>query len=59
MTDLLDPKLLTGLDRDDARLREIAAAFAAIRPEIDKLRTLDLDDAHPAVTFRPLPKARP
>lgn len=59
MTDPLDPVVLTGLDRDPERLREVAATFAAIRVEIDRLRALDLDEAHPAVVFRPLPAVRP
>ncbi|MFN3616261.1 MAG: hypothetical protein ACK4WC_17110 [Rubrimonas sp.] len=57
MTDPLDPAALTGLDRDPERLREVAAAFAAIRVEIDRLRTVDLEDVHPAVVFRPLSRA--
>lgn len=56
MTNPLDPRLLTGLDHDAERLAEIAAAFDAIRPEIEKLRALDLDDVHPAVVFRPIRK---
>ena len=52
--DPLDPKVLTGLDLDDARLAEVAAAFEAIRVEIERLRTLDLDETHPAVVFRPI-----
>ena len=55
MTDPLDPRLITGLPADDARMAEVAAAFAAIRPAIEALRALDLDDVHPAVVFRPLP----
>jgi hypothetical protein len=55
MTDPLDPRLIAGLPVDEARLAEVAAAFAAIRPAIEALRALDLDDTHPAVVFRPLP----
>ena len=57
-SDPLDPKLLTGLDLDDARLAEVAAAFEAIRVEIERLRTLDLDETHPAVVFRPIEPER-
>lgn len=52
--DPLDPKVLTGLDLDPKRLREVAAAFVEIRFEIDKLRMLDLEETHPAVVFRPV-----
>lgn len=52
--DPLDPKILTGLDLDPERLREVAAAFVEIRTEIEKLRTLDLEETHPAVVFRPV-----
>lgn len=52
--DILDPKRLTGLDLDDARLAEVAAAFAEVRAEIERLRTLDLGETHPAVVFRPI-----
>jgi hypothetical protein len=31
------------------------AAFAAIQPEIDKLRALDLREVHPAVVFSARP----
>lgn len=52
--DFLDPKRLTGLDLDDARLAEVAAAFAEIQAEIERLRGLDLGETHPAVVFRPI-----
>ena len=51
--DPLDPHLLTGLDLPPDRLREVAAAFAAIRAEIDRLRALDLGETPPAVVFQP------
>lgn len=38
---------------------EIAAAFEAIRTEIERLRTLDLGETHPAVIFHPVPARRP
>lgn len=50
----LDPKLLTGLDVDEPRLRELSAEFAEIRAEIERLRSLDLGETHPAVVFRPI-----
>ena len=52
--DPLDPHRLTGLDLAPERLREVAAAFAEIRREIEKLRRLDLGETHPATVFRPL-----
>ncbi|TCT03023.1 hypothetical protein EDC22_1222 [Tepidamorphus gemmatus] len=39
---------------DDGRAAEIAAAYAAIRAEIEVLRGLDLGETHPAVIFRPI-----
>ncbi|MEO0762732.1 MAG: hypothetical protein AAFZ09_13155 [Pseudomonadota bacterium] len=51
--DPLHPGVLTGLDLPPERLAEVAAAFAAIRTEIDRLRTLDLGETAPAVTFAP------
>ena len=52
--DPLDPRELTGLAVDEARLREVAAAFREIRREIERLRSLDLDETPPAVVFRPV-----
>ena len=52
--DPCDPQLLTGLDLTPERFAEVAAAFADIRTEIDRLRSLDLGETHPAVVFRPL-----
>ncbi|MEM9764809.1 MAG: hypothetical protein AAF968_20280 [Pseudomonadota bacterium] len=51
--DPLDPYVLTGLDLPPDRLREVAAAFAEIRAEIEKLRALDLAETPPAVVFQP------
>jgi len=51
--DPLDPSVLTGLDLEAERLREVAAAFADIRREIERLRELDLEETPPAVVFRP------
>lgn len=52
--DPLDPRVLIGLSLDDARLAEVAAAFEEIRAEIERLRTFDLGETHPAVVFRPI-----
>jgi len=52
-TDPLDPAVLTGLDLPPDRLREVAAAFAEIRAEIDRLRAFDLGETPPAVVFAP------
>lgn len=57
MTEKFDLKSFSGLERDEARFAEITAAFASIAVEIERLRALDLDDVHPAVTFQPLPRA--
>lgn len=57
-TDPLAPGTLVGLAADGERLREMAEAFAAIRPAIEALRTLDLGETHPAVVFRPLERPR-
>ena len=35
------------------RMRENLGAFSDIRREIEKLRQLDLTDAHPAILFEP------
>lgn len=54
MTDQpLDSKVLTGLDVSPERLREVAAAFAEIRAEIERLRGIDFGETHPAVVFVP------
>lgn len=53
-TDPTDPRRLTGLALPPERFAEVAAAFAEIRAEIDKLRALDLGETHPAVVFRPI-----
>lgn len=52
--DPTDPRLIVGLAVDDARFREVAAAFAEIRAAIEDLRRLDLGDTHPAVVFAPV-----
>jgi len=49
----LDPKVMTGLDVSPERLREVAAAFAEIRAEIERLRAIDLGETQPAVVFVP------
>ena len=53
--DPLDPTAMTGLRLPPDRLAEVAAAFADIRAEIEKLRQLDLGETQPAVTFAPEP----
>jgi hypothetical protein len=42
-----------GLDLPPERLHEVLAAYRDILAEIDKLRTLDLTDTHPAIVFEP------
>jgi hypothetical protein len=42
-----------GLDLPPERLQEVLAAYRDILAEIDKLRTLDLTDTHPAILFEP------
>lgn len=56
MHESFDFKAIIGLERDDARLAEVTAAFASIAAEIARLRTLDLGETHPAVVFHPLAK---
>jgi hypothetical protein len=41
------------LDLPAERLQEVLAAYRDILVEIDRLRTLDLTDVHPAVVFEP------
>ncbi|MEM9221892.1 MAG: hypothetical protein AAGB11_05765 [Pseudomonadota bacterium] len=53
-TSPLDPAHLLGLDLDPERLYEVAAAFEDIRKSIEALREYQIDDAHPAVVFRPI-----
>ena len=56
--DPLSPQRLIGLALPPERLRALAAEYAMIREEIEKLRGLDLGETHPAVVFRPpLPPA--
>ncbi|MCF3931897.1 hypothetical protein L1787_00540 [Acuticoccus sp. M5D2P5] len=57
MPDPLAPRTITSLDLDEPRLAEVAAAFAEIRTEIEKLRTLDLGEIHPAIVFHPVEPA--
>lgn len=54
MTQPLDPfKDILGVDHTPERLAENLASYADILREIQKLRTLDLTDVHPAVVFEP------
>jgi hypothetical protein len=48
------PQVLTGLSLSPERFAEVTAAFVEIRVEIDRLRTLDLGETHPAVVFQPV-----
>jgi hypothetical protein len=49
-----DPyKDVLGLDLPPERLQEVLAACREILAEIDKLRSLDLTDTHPAILFEP------
>lgn len=41
---------------EENRAAEIAAAYSAIRAEVEKLRGLYLGETHPAVIFCPIPK---
>lgn len=55
-TEMKDPdpyKDVLGLDLPPERLQEMLAAYRDILAEIDKLRTLDLTDTHPAILFEP------
>ena len=54
----MDPALellkhILGTDVPDARLAENLDAYRAILVEIQKLRSLDLTDVHPAVVYDP------
>jgi hypothetical protein len=42
-----------GLDLPRERLHEVLAGYRDILAEIEKLRTLDLTDTHPAIVFEP------
>jgi hypothetical protein len=44
---------LFGLDLPPERLQEVLAAYRDILADIDKLRSLDLTEVHPAVVFEP------
>ncbi|MBI3527102.1 MAG: hypothetical protein HY067_03965 [Betaproteobacteria bacterium] len=49
-----DPyKDVLGLDLSPERLQEVVAAYRDILAEVNKLRTLDLTDTHPAILFEP------
>lgn len=41
------------LDLPPERLLEVVAAYRDILAEVNKLRTLDLTDTHPAIVFEP------
>jgi hypothetical protein len=43
-----------GISLDAERLELVRSAFAEIHKEIEFLRTLDLQETHPAVVFRPV-----
>jgi len=43
-----------GLALEAERLELVRSAFAEIHKEIELLRTLDLQETHPAVVFRPV-----
>lgn len=42
-----------GLDLAPERLQEVLAAYGDILRQIEKLRSLDLTDTHPAIVFEP------
>lgn len=44
---------LSGLPLNDERFQELVERYRPILSEIEKLRTLDLKDVHPAVLFNP------
>jgi hypothetical protein len=46
-------KQILGTDVPDARLAENLDAYRAILVEIQKLRSLDLTDVHPAIVYDP------
>ena len=50
----LDPcQELLALDLPPQRLQEVLAAYRDILAEINRLRSLDLTDTHPAILFEP------
>jgi hypothetical protein len=49
---------LSGLPLNDQRFQELVERYRPILSEIEKLRTLDLRDVHPAVLFNPTPSQR-
>jgi hypothetical protein len=46
-------KDILGLDVDAERQEAVLAAYRDVLLEIEKLRSLDLTDVHPAVVFAP------
>jgi hypothetical protein len=46
-------KEIFALDLPQERVQEVLAAYRDILKEVNKLRTLDLTDTHPAVVFEP------
>ena len=64
MNEPLDPaaeavlRELLGIGPEGARFRENLVAYRAILEELQKLRSLDLSDIHPAVVFDPTPPYR-
>ena len=46
-------KDILGLEVDAERQVEVLAAYREVLREIEKLRSLDLTDVHPAVVFAP------
>lgn len=53
MEDLDLYKDILALDLPPERLQEVVAAYRDILAQVNKLRTLDLTDTHPAILFEP------
>lgn len=53
MEDLDLCKDILALDLPQERLEEVVAAYRDILAQVNKLRTLDLTDTHPAILFEP------
>jgi hypothetical protein len=53
MEDLDLCKDILALDLPPERLQEVVAAYRDILAQVNKLRTLDLTDTHPAILFEP------
>ena len=53
MEDLDLCKDILALDLPQERLQEVVAAYRDILAQVNKLRTLDLTDTHPAILFEP------